>query len=207
MSGGTADTVSGNTVDTVSGNTVSTANGNIYTLKKEYLATLPTGAQGFTFDMSGGADPVLPVTITNTALAATATSTQQTVYTVLSHFEDFTGSGTVSARIDADYTKFRRVLYNGQAVDPAHYTITSGSTIITFSENYLRTLSNGTHWYTVEFNNGVSADIRLLVNMTVSISPKTGGDSHVLIWWIVLAGALLGIFGIVIWYRRAGRRL
>lgn len=39
--------------------------GNIVTLKREYLATLGSGQQVFTIDMSAGADPILTVTITD----------------------------------------------------------------------------------------------------------------------------------------------
>ncbi|MGI5854393.1 MAG: X2-like carbohydrate binding domain-containing protein [Bacillota bacterium] len=44
-----------------------TAAGNRYTLKKEYLATLGTGVQQFTFAMSGGASPILSIDITDSA--------------------------------------------------------------------------------------------------------------------------------------------
>ena len=40
-----------------------TADGNVYTIKKEYLAALPTGAQRITFDMSGGSDPILSIAV------------------------------------------------------------------------------------------------------------------------------------------------
>jgi len=43
-----------------------TVNGNTYTFKKEYLATLGVGVQTFIFDMSGGADPALTITVKDT---------------------------------------------------------------------------------------------------------------------------------------------
>ncbi|MDR3277489.1 MAG: DUF6273 domain-containing protein, partial [Oscillospiraceae bacterium] len=43
-----------------------TVSGNVYTIKKEYLATLEAGAQTLTFNMSGGANPTLAVTVSDT---------------------------------------------------------------------------------------------------------------------------------------------
>jgi hypothetical protein len=42
-----------------------TKSGSVYTFKKEYLASLGIGAKTFTFDMGGGTDPVLTVTVTD----------------------------------------------------------------------------------------------------------------------------------------------
>ena len=44
-----------------------TKNVSTYTIKKEYLATLPIGTQTLVFDMSTGTDPALTITITETA--------------------------------------------------------------------------------------------------------------------------------------------
>lgn len=43
-----------------------TVSGSTVTFKKEYLATLDEGEKAFTFDMSGGTDPVLKITVNNT---------------------------------------------------------------------------------------------------------------------------------------------
>ena len=44
-----------------------TVAGNVYTIKKEYLVTLANGSAALTFDMSGGSDPKLTVTVKNTS--------------------------------------------------------------------------------------------------------------------------------------------
>lgn len=51
----------------------------------------------------------------------------------------------LSFRGDGDYDKFSRVDVDRSPVTRTDYTVSSGSTIITFKPNYLATLSNGTH--------------------------------------------------------------
>jgi len=98
---------------------------------------------------------------------------------VLSHFETWTGSGTATARIDANRAGFTELTLNGNTVGAANYTVTAGSTIITLHENYLKTLANGTYTFRAGFTDGF-AEINLTVNVTVNAStttpksPKTG---------------------------------
>jgi hypothetical protein len=82
------------------------------------------------------------------------------------YFNTFRGSGTSSAKVYADHTLFARLLYGGREVDPANYTITQGSTVITLHEDYLKTFENGTYWFTEGLSNGgISDDIRLIVDV------------------------------------------
>ena len=89
-------------------------------------------------------------------------------YEVLEHFGTFTGSGTRSAKVDADHTGFTRLHHHGldgvtTQVDPADHEITAGSTVITLSEAYLKTLPNGNHTFTAEYSDGAATPIRLTV--------------------------------------------
>lgn len=52
--------------------------GNDVTMKKEYLATLGTGVQTFTFDVSAGVDPTLTVTVNHTPITANAANNSVT---------------------------------------------------------------------------------------------------------------------------------
>lgn len=61
---------------------------------------------------------------------------------------------TLSFRADGDINKFLGVNLDGALVDPQNYTAVSGSTIVTLKEDYLRTLSAGTHQLTVVYNDG-----------------------------------------------------
>jgi LPXTG-motif cell wall-anchored protein len=118
------------------------------------------------------------------------------VIPVITEFVPWKGSGPATARIDADLEKFVRLTLNGQVVDPAHYTLASGSTIITLSEAYLKTLSNGTHVFTAEFTDG-TATLPLVVDLSTpgtdsNTLPKTGDSGASLVLLAVLALATAG---------------
>lgn len=57
----------------------------------------------------------------------------------------YTGSGTKAVRSTAPLSKFREVRVDDTVVDSSNYTITEGSTIVTFKESYLKKLSPGYH--------------------------------------------------------------
>lgn len=57
----------------------------------------------------------------------------------------YTGSGTKAVRSAAPLSKFREVRVDDTVVDSSNYTITEGSTIVTFKESYLEKLSPGYH--------------------------------------------------------------
>ncbi|MCL2526284.1 MAG: hypothetical protein FWE46_04450, partial [Coriobacteriia bacterium] len=52
----------------------------------------------------------------------------------------------------------------GHTIPASSYTVRYGSTIVTFSNAYLNTLSNGTYYYTMVFTGGTSDRIRLDIN-------------------------------------------
>lgn len=78
-------------------------------------------------------------------------------------------TGTYAIRIDEAMDKLVEVLVDDKVVDKANYIVTSGSTIITFTEAYLATLSDGKHNVTIKFTTG-------LAKTTLEISTKTAGD-------------------------------
>lgn len=51
----------------------------------------------------------------------------------------------LSIRADADISKFVGVTVDDQTVDPANYTVTEGSTVVTLCAEYLRQLGEGEH--------------------------------------------------------------
>ncbi len=61
----------------------------------------------------------------------------------------------VTLKIDGDLDKFVSVFIDGKEVGKEHYTAVSGSTIITFNSEYIRTLSVGVHTVRVQFTDGV----------------------------------------------------
>ncbi len=149
-------------------------------------------------------------------------------YPVTSPFGIYEGSGVCTATIDASREIFLYLEKNGELVDDSHYTITSGSTIITLTEDYLCTLNNGEHLYRAVFSDGF-ADLQLIVNVAVpetdpsegssaggSTGGSTGGssqtdstgtiphtgDSYTALVFITLAAFMLGIPGVMIGTRR-----
>lgn len=61
-----------------------------------------------------------------------------------------------AVRIDADCDKFESVTVDNTLVDSSNYTIQSGSTIVTFNEEYMNSLSEGEHILSVKFTDGVA---------------------------------------------------
>lgn len=55
----------------------------------------------------------------------------------------------LSFRSTAPLTEFQEVQINGETVDPSNYTLTEGSTIVTFPIDYLKTLENGEYEVTI----------------------------------------------------------
>ena len=80
------------------------------------------------------------LTVTEIANTYELTNGDGTNYT-----SSYNGSGTKIARSNAPLNKFKEVRVDNAVVDSSNYTLTEGSTIITFKESYLKTLSEGEH--------------------------------------------------------------
>ena len=87
----------------------------------------------------------------NKTLSGTLTVTEMTDTYELTNGDgttytpSYNGSGTKIARSNAPLNKFKEVRVDNAVVDSSNYTLTEGSTIITFKESYLKTLSEGEH--------------------------------------------------------------
>ena len=86
-----------------------------------------------------------------------------TEYVVLAGFGDFTGTGSRFVVIDADQATFVSLTLGGATVNPANYTVSGGSTVVTLSESYLRTLPAGSYTFRANFTDGY-ADLVLRVD-------------------------------------------
>lgn len=91
---------------------------------------------------------------------------------------DTTKDGTFSIRIDCPIEKFVGVEMDGVLVDPKYYTVKSGSTIVTFTSEYVKTLKAGSHAVTVNFTDGsatVNVEVKDATETAQTVkSPKTG---------------------------------
>jgi len=183
-----------------------TIDGDEITFTREFLDSLGVGTHEITFVMSGGANPLITITVADTS---------KNKYDVLNDFMKFDGTGDRFAKVDVSSSRFLRLEHKGAGVDPTNYKVTEGSTIITFTEAYLKTLANGTYYYVAVFTDGY-ADLTLVVDVQSTTDPDTGsttdipktGDGGLL--WLLLAGCLAVVGTVLIrvgTISRAGRRL
>ncbi|MDQ0360937.1 toxin Cry1Ac domain D-VI-related protein [Breznakia pachnodae] len=92
------------------------------------------------------------------------------LYVIIEHFAVFKGTGTVYTKIDAPVEKFSKVYVDGKELDVNNYEVTSGSTVITLKEAYLKTLANGDYKVEVEFVSGAKVNTTLTVDVKSNAS-------------------------------------
>ena len=99
-------------------------------------------------------------------------------------------------RIDANYRLFDDKVYiDNVLVDSENYTSESGSTVITFKQSYIDTLSVGEHTLKVVFSDGGEATTKFTVTSVIPEidSPKTG--DNVIFYVVTGILSLLGLSG------------
>lgn len=101
--------------------------------------------------------------------------------------------------VNGAFTKFIGIEVDGKAVDQAHYTAVSGSTIITLKPEYLNTLSVGQHTLTVLFTDAkVDGQFEILAKPQPS-TPDTGDNNQVTLWITVMFVAVCGLTGTMVY--------
>ena len=143
-----------------------------------------------------------PATSTTTAPASSAAAAPaQVTYDIL----DGAGSswtqnthGSLAIRGSGEISKFREVKVDGVTVDPVNYTVTEGSTIITFKPEYLKSLSTGNHSFELVWTDGTAAtNFTVAENTDQSAkSPKTGEDFSMALCTALLMVSCAGLAGI-----------
>lgn len=140
-----------------------------------------------------------PAASTTTTPAAAAPA--QVTYDIL----DGAGSswtqntdGSLAIRGSGEISKFREVKVDGVTVDPINYTVTEGSTIITFKPEYLKSLSAGNHSFELIWTDGTAAtNFTVAENTDQSAkSPKTGEDFSMALCTVLLMVSCAGLAGI-----------
>lgn len=125
---------------------------------------------------------------------------------------------TITIRGNGDFSKFVGVKIDGNTIDAKNYTAKEGSTIITLTTDYLKTLSIGTHTFEIVWTDG-SASTNFTVSKNDSGSetpkdddknknddsgsqtgdnhhitaPQTGDNSHLTLWISLLGASLIGL--------------
>ena len=153
-----------------------------------------------------------PAASTATAPAASAAAAPvQVMYDIL----DGAGSswtqntdGSLAIRGSGEISKFREVKVDGVTVDPVNYTVTEGSTIITFKPEYLKSLSAGNHSFELVWTDGTAAtNFTVAENADQSAkSPKTGEDFSMALCTALLMVSCAGLAGIFVRRKKSSLR-
>ena len=77
---------------------------------------------------------------------------------------------------NGEYELFRELVIDGSIVDPAQYTVESGSTVATLQESYLNSLKDGEHRILFRYEDGESPDEAFFVESYTP--PHTGDNAH-----------------------------
>ena len=123
--------------------------------------------------------------------------------------------GSLSIRGSGAISKFVGVKIDGNLVDVKNYTVKEGSTIVTLKADYLNTLSVGNHTFEIIWTDG-TATTRFTVIKSDSGSdepkdndgnqtddnqqitaPKTGDNSHTVLWISLLGVSLAGLLSMM----------
>ena len=104
-------------------------------------------------------------------------------------------------RIDADISTFDYIVVDDVILDKSKYTVTEGSTVITFKASYIKSLNAGEHTFRAYFTDGYIAETKL------EVIPDTGDFSVNMI--AVYAGVMLLalLAGIVVFFEEKKRRI
>ena len=153
-----------------------------------------------------------PAASTTTAPASSAAAAPaQVTYDIL----DGAGSswtqntdGSLAIRGSGEISKFREVKVDGVTVDPVNYTVTEGSTIITFKPEYLKSLSAGNHFFELVWTDGTAAtNFTVAENADQSAkSPKTGEDFSMALCTALLMVSCAGLAGMFVRRKKSSLR-
>ena len=116
--------------------------------------------------------------------AAGSVTTDTVTLTVTVQYEILDGAdsswtentdGSLAIRGSGAIAKFLRVLVDGTVVDPSNYTVTEGSTIITFKPEFLKTLPEGSHTFELVWTDGTASTSFTVAKNT---SGNNGGNNN-----------------------------
>ena len=174
----------------------------------------PTPAPNPTPEASTPTPDPAPATTTpaaSTTTAPAAAAPVQVTYDIL----DGAGSswtqntdGSLAIRGSGEISKFREVKVDGVTVDPVNYTVTEGSTIITFKPEYLKSLSAGNHSFELVWTDGTAAtNFTVAENADQSAkSPKTGEDFSMALCTALLMVSCAGLAGMFVRRKKSSLR-
>ena len=123
--------------------------------------------------------------------------------------------GSFSIRGSGEFSKFVGVKIDGNLVDVKNYTVKKGSTIVTLKADYLNTLSVGNYTFEIIWTDGTAATRFTVIksdsgsdetkdndgnqtddNQQIT-APKTGDNSHTVLWISLLGVSLAGLLSMM----------
>lgn len=113
-------------------------------------------------------------------------------------------SEILSFRSDAALADFLNVAVDGKVIDSKYYTTAEGSTIVRLSEEYLKTLSDGSHTLDIISLSGTASTtftIEAKSSENSTLSPKTGFFKDNALWLIILIAVWTAV-GVVVFVQR-----
>ena len=155
--------------------------------------------------------PATTTPAASTIAAPAASAPAQVTYNIL----DGAGSswtqntdGSLAIRGSGEISKFREVKVDGVTVDPVNYTVTEGSTIITFKPEYLKSLPAGNHSFELVWTDGTAAtNFTVAENADQSAkSPKTGEDFSMALCTALLLVSCAGLAGMFVRRKKGSLR-
>ena len=98
------------------------------------------------------------------------------------------------------YGKFLGVLVDGQLLDEEHYSVRSGSTVVTLKTSYLETLESGKHTIRLRYTDGETEEGTFRISQSIGVSSGAGAMNIIgILFWAALGLAcLVGIILVVL---------
>ena len=214
VSNGAGYVISNSVTLTVTEDAAPTPNPNPNPTPEPNLEPTPTPTPNPTPEATTPTPDPAPATSTpaaSTTTAPAASAPAQVTYDIL----DGAGSswtqntdGSLAIRGSGEISKFREVKVDGVTVDPVNYTVTEGSTIITFKPEYLKSLSAGNHSFELVWTDGTAAtNFTVAENADQSAkSPKTGEDFSMALCTTLLMVSCAGLAGIFVRRKKSSLR-
>ena len=143
---------------------------NIGNTNKLYEGELSKGNISYIFYLYIDGNEENDLNMINKSLVGTITVAEATATYQLtnedgtSYTPSYYGFGTKVVRSSAPLSKFKEVRVDGVTVDGSNYTLTEGSTIVTFKGSYLKTLSEGEHTLKIISNDGFASG-KIIIKM------------------------------------------
>lgn len=111
----------------------------------------------------------------------------------------FTDADSAKFASDADFSKFDHVEVDGRSVEKKYYAAESGSTVVTFNQDFIKTLEVGKHSIEIVSSDGSASTgftVKAKQQSADPVSPQTGDNSMFYLWLMLLAGSGAVLTGI-----------